>query len=128
MKRDAMPYIDFSFVPQVQLPMHARLENWGRSCNGGRSSATSPMFRQFVPARHWDVGYCREAQQPCDRVDALKLGRAVFALPEPHRLAIHWYYVQKTSVMHGRRAVACTAEMLAVYVIDARTMLINRLV
>lgn len=121
-----MQYTDFSFVPETQAAMHARLENWGRSCNGGRSSATSPMFRQFVPARHWDTGYCQEVRAPCDRQDAIRIGREVYALPEPHRLALQWYYVQKTSVMQGRRAVGCTAEMLAVYVIDARTMLINR--
>jgi len=123
LKRD---YTDFAFVPETQLAMHARLENWGRSCNGGRSSSTSPMFRQFVPARHWDGGYCVATRAPCDRQDAVKVGRAVFGLPEPHRLALHWYYVQKTSVSQGRRAVCCTAESLAMYVIDARTMLINR--
>lgn len=121
-----MRFTDFAFVPEDQLAMHARLENWGRSCNGGRSSSTSPMFRQFVPARHWDGGYCVATRAPCDRQDAVKVGRAVFGLPEPHRLALHWYYVQKTSVSQGRRAVCCTAESLAMYVIDARTMLINR--
>lgn len=43
-------YVDFSIVPERHQEMHARLENWGRSCNGGQSSDMSPMFRQFVAA------------------------------------------------------------------------------
>lgn len=119
-------YVDFSIVPERHQEMHARLENWGRSCNGGQSSDMSPMFRQFVAAKHWDGAYCQQVKEPCDRADALKVGRAVLGLPEPHRIAMHWYYVQRTSVMQGRRMLRCTAEALSVYVTDARQMLVNR--
>lgn len=120
-----MRFTDFAFVPEGQLAMHARLENWGRSCNGGQRKSSSPMFGQYQSTNHW-VGYALDIKVPEDVQDARRVARGVAFLPEPHRLALHWYYVKRASVMQGRKAIGCTAEMLAVYVIDARTMLINR--
>lgn len=117
--------VDFSYVPEHQQAMHARLENWGRSCNGGPGDNTAPMFQQFQ-SNNARGGYARDVVVPVDRGDAVKVGRGVYFLPDAHRCALQWYYVQRTSVMRGRKALACTAEALARYVIDGRTMLINR--
>ncbi|MEY2854640.1 MAG: hypothetical protein RL030_1772 [Pseudomonadota bacterium] len=84
------------------------------------------MFRQFRSSDQWVGSYGRDTAVPVDRRDALLIGRAVYALPEPHMVAVQWYYVQRTSVTQGRRALACTAEALARYVTDARQMLVNR--
>lgn len=118
--------VDFSFVPEHQQAMHARLENWGRSCNGGASDNTAPMFKQHQSSQLWATSYGRDVVVPVDRGDASKIGRGVYFLPDPHRCALQWYYVKRTSVMQGRKSVACTAEALARYVIDGRTMLLNR--
>lgn len=118
--------VDFSLIPDRQQAMHARLVDWGRSCNGGASDETAPMFRQFQSNNAAAGGYARDINVPVDRSDASRLGRSIYGLPEPHRLSLHWYYVKRTSVMQGRRSLACTAAALAQYVIDARTMLINR--
>ncbi len=126
MKRDAIPYVDFAHVPEQQQAMHGRLENWGRSCNGKAASNTAPMFRQFRSSQTWASSYCQETRQPVDRADAVKIARGVAFLPTWHRMALQWYYVQHTSVLSARKAIGCTTEMLAVYVTDARAMLINR--
>lgn len=84
------------------------------------------MFRQFRSSETWASSYGQETRQPVDRQDAVKVARGVYMLPDPHRLALHWYYVQRTTIMAGRKAIGCTTEGLAVYVRDARTMLINR--
>lgn len=119
-----MHYVDFGHVPPQQSRMHDRLENWARSCHGRTGSGAAPIFRQAQTPNHWDYG--RDVRVPVDQHDASRIARFVAFLPEPHRLSLQWFYVQRTSVMAARRALACTAHALAQYVIDGRAMLINR--
>ncbi len=122
----ARQYVDFNDIAPSHQTMHGRLLNWGRACHGGRSDKTAPIFRLFQPSRHWH-GYGSETPEPVDRADAVRVSRGVCLLPEPHRLALQWCYVKRTSVADGRRRVGCcTAEALARYVTDGRQMLINR--
>lgn len=120
-----MQYVDFSAIPPQQQAMHDRLENWGRSCHGKPSIATTPMFRLFR-SREGATPYTAPTRSPLDHDDARRIGLGVYQLPDTHRMAVQWYYVQRTSVMSARRALACTSDALARYVLDGRTMLINR--
>lgn len=126
MRRDAVAIVDFSVVPPQQQGMHERLENWGRACYGRAGDTTAPMFRQFVPAQHWAQTYGSSTAVPTDQQDARRIGVGVYHLPEPHRLSLQWYYVQRSPIIAARRALSCTTEALARYVLDGRTMLINR--
>jgi hypothetical protein len=83
------------------------------------------MFRRAISPEHWRH-YGSETIVPVDRVDARRIGLGVYHLPDPHRVALQWYYVQRTSIMAARRALACTTQALARYVVDGRTMLVNR--
>jgi hypothetical protein len=120
MKRDT---IDFHQVPERQVAMHERLENWGRSCWSGSGAACSPMFRLY---RSEEVWHALEPRMSVDQQDAAKISKGVKALPEPHMRALQWCYVTGGSPMRARMVIGCTAEGLAMYVVDARTMLINR--
>jgi hypothetical protein len=80
------------------------------------------MFRLYRPDEHWE----RSAGIPVDQHDAIKVGKGVAALPTPHRQALHWNYVTGGSPMKARKQIGCTAEGLMRYIVDARTMLINR--
>lgn len=116
--------VDFSHIPPEQDAMHGRLLNWGRACHGGASIDTAPMFRLAKSADKG--GYGAATVEPVDREDAHQIGLAVYMLPEPHRVALHWYYVKRTSVAAGCRALSVRASALALYVIDGRRMLVNR--
>lgn len=118
-------YVDFSSVPEAHAAMHARLENWGRACHGRPGDSTSPMFRLFRAGA--DVTpYAASTRTAVDHHDAHRIGLGVYHLPDPHRLSLHWYYVQRWPVIRARRLLACTAEALHRYVTDGRSMLINR--
>jgi hypothetical protein len=119
MKRDP----DFFFVPEKQLAMHARLENWARSCWGGYGTSVHPMFRQYRSAEHW---HAPSASVPIDQQDASKIAKGVAMLPEPHMRSLQWWYIKPTSPLRARREIGCTLAGLARYVIDGRQMLINR--
>jgi hypothetical protein len=119
MKRDG--FVDFFFVPTHQQEMHKRLENWARSCYSSGGSSASPMFRLYRPDN-----YERTASIPVDALDAAKVGKGVSFLPESHRMAIHWNYLQGGSPTKARQRIGCTLEGLMLYIQDGRTMLINR--
>ena len=121
MRRD---YVDFHDIPERQLDMHARLENWARTLNSGPSNHAGPIFRLYQSSerftRHESV------RVPANAGDARKIAAAVALLPERQRKAVQWAYVMRSSVMAGRRYLACTAAELAALVVDARDMLVNR--
>lgn len=119
-------FVDFSHVPVAQADMHDRLLNWGRAVRSNSCAAASPMFRLYRSADHWDDADPKQAAMPVDQHDAITIAKAVQALPEPHMLALDWYYLTKGEPMAGRRMLACTAAGLCRYVIDGRQMLINR--
>lgn len=119
--------IDFHAVEPHQQEMDRRLQNWARWCNGGWSNAypdTCAMFRMAPPPARvrGEVAY---GAPSVDKVDAAKVARAVFGLPEKHRKSIHWAYIKPNSPVKKARELGLTMEGLAKHLRDARQMLIN---
>lgn len=120
MQRDR--FIDFFYVAPHQHDMHKRLENWARFCYSGGGSSASPMFRLYRTPDHWE----RESSIPVDHKDAAKVAKGVAALPESHRMALHWNYLQGGSPTKARQRIGCTLEGLMLFISDGRQMLLNR--
>jgi hypothetical protein len=116
-------HVDFSHVEDGHAEIHKRLENWGRWCRGRPTSYVQPMFRLYRPDEHWEG---QAAAIPVDKIDAQRISKGVTALPTNHRSSMNWFYVSPTSPGRAARALATSLEGLALYVRDARTMLINR--
>lgn len=120
MKRDR--FVDFFYVADHQQEIHKRLENWALSCYSGAGSSASPMFRLYR-ADNWERG---TNSMPVDHGDATKIAKGVAALPENHRLALHWNYVTGGSPTKARQRIGCTLDGLMLLISDGRQMLINR--
>lgn len=123
MKRD---YIDFNEIEAKHADIHARLENWARSCAGGfdgAGSGRSPMFRLYRSHEHWEG---QEANIPIDYADATKIAKGVRFLPDPHAFAIRWFYVKPTPHRIACQALGVNKAGLQLYVRDGRQMLVNR--
>lgn len=118
---------DIAKVPQHQMQIHERLENWRRYVSSNaRAWFVQPMFRQAkTPRQHEEDLYI---PMPIDTQDGHILEKAVSALPEKHRAVIRWYYVFPYVPENKiRRECGLTREMLAQIAIDARNMLHNRI-
>jgi len=121
-KRDR--FIDFFYVAPQQQEIHKRLENWARDCfNEGGGSGMSPMFRLYRAPDHWNT---RSVAIPSDHHDATKIAKGVAALPELHRHALQWNYIEGGSPAKARKKLGVTLEGLMLLISDARQMLINR--
>jgi hypothetical protein len=119
-----MTAVDFSYVPERQLVIHDRLLNWGHWCHGAGHAQMSPMFRMYRSSEVY--AYASEISLAVDTHDAARIAKAVIALPEDHRQATAWFYVNQGSPLRACRVIGCGTEHLARLVIDGRTMLINR--
>lgn len=119
-----MTAVDFCQVPAHQQTMHGRMLNWGRWCHGSGHAQMSPMFRMYRSAEHWadPAG----AHVPVDTADAARIAKAVKELPEDHRHAEAWYYVNQGTTARACRLIGCGYSHLARLVVDGRQMLINR--
>lgn len=128
MTRDPVP--DWHIVPQHQLAMHERLLNWARWCRGAAGSTVSPMFRLYrsTDAKQGEgMQYgLRPTANPVDAHDAVRVQRGVGFLPEPHRMALSWYYVRPVSPRRACQEIGTTFGGLATLVAHGRQMLINR--
>lgn len=119
MRRDR--FIDFFYVAPQHQEIHKRLENWARSCFSGGGSSALPMFRLYRPDN-----YERTATMPVDTHDAHKIAKGVAALPEAHRKAISWNYIEGGSPHKIRQKLGVTLDGLMLLIENGRTMLINR--
>jgi DNA-directed RNA polymerase specialized sigma24 family protein len=115
--------VDFHAVPETQSAIHARLLNWAAWCRGRGGPSVSPMFRQY---RSTDIWAAPVGGMPVDSLDAGRIARAVVALPEDRRAATNWYYVRPVSPRRACQAIGVSVEALALLVIEARKMLIER--
>lgn len=106
-----------------QRDMHARLENWGRWARPGYPGGCSPMFRLY---RAPDL--CRDGGDgpKVDALDAQHVQKEVGKLPMPHRTALNRYYVHGDGPKRMRQALNCSPDAVALYLRDARGMLIAR--
>lgn len=120
MKRDA---VDFTTVPAHQAEIDERLCNWARSLFSGSGSSTSPMFRLY---RSSDVHAIPHVAIPYDSSDAIKIAKGVRDLPDRHVHSINWHYIKPGNPRKACQTIGCTMAGLAQYVIDARSMLVNR--
>ena len=119
MKRES---IDFHAIPPHQDAIHADLLNWAIYCHGGNPPAVSPMFRDYRPER--SATYNPPNPRPeCDWPRAMRTNGQVRNLPEPNRLAVHWYYIQKWSPAKATKTIGVSYEELALLVIAARDMM-----
>ena len=123
MKREM---VDFFLVPDHQLAIHLRLENWSRY-DKGRSCAWSqaPIWKLGKSnGRQW---HTPELRPSVDTLDGHAIEKAVGSLPAPHRDAIRWYYVFAIlNPSRMRRHLGVTDRGLGELVADGRRMLINR--
>jgi DNA-directed RNA polymerase specialized sigma24 family protein len=120
MKRDR--FIDFFYIAPGQQDIHKRLENWARSCYSGGGSSASPMFRLYRATENW----ARELSIPADHADATKIAKGVAMLPDKHRHALNWNYLEGGSPSKARQKLGVTLDGLMSLITDARQMLINR--
>ena len=103
--------------------MDARLCNWARSLFSSAGSSESPMFRLY---RSSDVHAIPHVSMPYDSADAIRIAKGVRALPDSHVHALNWHYIKPGSPRKACQVIGCTMAGLAQYVVDARSMLINR--
>jgi hypothetical protein len=122
MKREP---IDFFLVADHHVEIHSRLCNWSRWVKPGLATYPQPIWALGKSnGRQWHIPVLRET---VDTLDAMKIEKAVGALPSAHRDAIRWAYVfPYVSVTKVRRALGLTNEGLAKHLSDGRVMLVNR--
>lgn len=118
--------IDFHVVEPHQRDIDKRLANWARWCNGATVPMTSPMFRMMPPPPRVRGEMAYMSAGAVDRMDAVKVAKAVAALPHDHRAALNWHYVKPVSPRKACQAFGCSMDGLQQLVRDARQMLINR--
>ncbi len=122
MIRDA---IDFHAVEEKHFKLHDRLLNWARWCNGSGAASESPMFRLYRSSARARE-YMAIGGDPVDKGDALRIAKAVIALPDQHRSAVNWHYVKPVNPMRACREIGTSMEGLALLVRDGRQILLNR--
>lgn len=117
-------YVDFGYVEPAHADIDERLINWARwSVNKARTS-TSPMFRMYRSAEHWQDATTNA--KPVDTLDAGRMQVAVARLPELYRTALAWAYIRRSNPRGMAQQLGQTLEGLALLVRDGRQMLINR--
>lgn len=118
---------DYSHVPPSQWKMHDRLENWARWARGRPGQDCTPMFRLHRTDSWQDREYGALTVVPVDKDDAVKIAKAVAALPDKHRRAVQWQYLQNArSATAKARELGLSHQGLADMVQAGRQMLINR--
>ena len=116
---------DLHQVDKEHHAIDARLKNWARWLQPSKQNWVSPMFAQYR-SKAWQ--WARpEVKDVLDTLDAMKLEKAVCALPDKHKVAVRWAYVLKCTPIHVCRTLGVNTQGLYDSLIDGRTMLINRL-
>ena len=117
-------HIDFDYVPDNQLQIHAMLVNWARWVKvRPHGCAVHPMFRQAQSnARQW---HPPEIQTPVNTIQADEVEKAISAMPHKHKTALRWAYVWRDSPVKVAKSLAVNKEMLFDLLIDGRNMLKN---
>ena len=118
--------VDYNRVPDHHRAIHERLENWATWVRPrAHGWQTAPMFRMYQSkARQWEAPVI---QNTVNTLDAMKLEKAVAALPDKHRDAIRWSYVKRSNPIGMAQKLAVSKQGLADLVDAGRTMLKNRL-
>lgn len=120
--------VDFHAVEPGHREIDRRLANWAAWCNGGWSShqrSTSPMFGMVPPPPRVRGEIAYNAGAVVNKIDAAKVAKAVFALPERHRKAVHWAYIRPGSPAKKAKELGLSLDGLARHLRDGRQMLLN---
>lgn len=122
MKRDA---IDFHFVADHHVGIHARLEQWARWVRvRPHGWQTAPMFRQYrSKAWQWERPALRVE---VNTLEAVAMEKQVSRLPDAEREAVRWSYVFSGSPVAMARSLRVSKQGLMDLVAAGRTMLLNR--
>jgi DNA-directed RNA polymerase specialized sigma24 family protein len=117
--------IDYFLVPDRQLGIHGRLEDWARWVRVRPSGwQVAPMFRQYR-SKSWQW-HTPELRAAVNIPEAVAMEKAVSLLPEKHREAIRWCYVFGGGPVVMARRLAVTKEGLMELIHAGRCMLMNR--
>lgn len=115
--------VDFALVAPEHIAIDARLANWARWSNNRGGGSASPMSRLYRSTEQWAH---ESTASPIDAIDAQRVQKAVGQLPTKHRLALSWAYIKRNHPRKAAISLGETLEGLALLVVNARTMLINR--
>jgi len=116
--------VDFyAAVPDGHQKMDRRLREWARWCRPRKRSAVHPMWRTYVASNVHDAP---PPSTPLDTIDAQRLEKAVYALPDRHAFAIRWAYVFKSNPRRAAQHIGESLRGLEQLINDGRQMLINR--
>ena len=118
---------DFHVVLPTHIPVHDRLLNWAVVVgSSGGHSGVAPMFRNYRSTEVWAEVRAKAAP---DTLDAIKIEKQVYALPEKNCMALRWSYVyfHRMGLHKACRALAVNQAGLADLINTGRTMLKNRL-
>ncbi len=127
-KREFVAF-DETTVPAHQRNMHSRLIDWAA---WNRSRAAQNVSAGFELHRSTNTFETREYGAvtivPLDKIASAQLAKAVAALPEKERQAIHWYYVHHRTPKPLDKARALAVSLLGLRELcdRGRQMLINR--
>jgi hypothetical protein len=119
--------IDFHEVLPKHRALDVELRNWARWIKPGRGgSGTHPMFRYY---RSSDVHEAAPLNvEPIRPMDAMRMEKAITAMPERHRISLQWCYYychQGASIAVACRALAVSNQGLIDLIHTARQMLTN---
>jgi hypothetical protein len=87
MKRDGA---DFDVIPDHLAETDRRLREWATWCNGNRTPARSPMFRDVKPSQQWEAAEPRQSVSP---LDAYEVELILRDLSDGQAKALRWCYL-----------------------------------
>ena len=119
-------YADLTYVPPEQRPLDLRLHNWARWATVHGARFIQPMFKLYRPEEMRDEDRHQGKSAPIDASDALKIEKAVVALPDKHKLAVIWAYRSRANTKQACQIIGVTRLGLAGLIVDGRQMMVNR--
>lgn len=119
-------HVDFVGVKPQHLDLHDRLLNWASWCRSRGAPAVAPGF-ELHRSDQWDKReYGSSTVVSVNKLDGAAIAKAVARLPEKHRLAVQWYYIQRgMKPIQKARQLALSVRGLRELLDDARQMLVN---
>lgn len=117
-------FVDFHAVPERQVEVHKRLENWAIWTRpAGQGGGVHPMFREFRSKEERERA--RDPRLQCDSLDGLCVERALREVPAKNSAALRWAYVHKGSPKKAAQSLGVSFDGLAELIMDGRDMLKN---
>jgi hypothetical protein len=116
--------VDFNRVDPQQVEIHERLENWAKWQRGGHPGNVHPMFRHY---RARNAESAPSASAEVDGLDAVAVQKVMKDIPQRHRIAVQWCYVQRGSHVKPCELLGVSKQGLFELIVQGRTMVVNRL-